>query len=145
VLGDGRRSLVRHRGAPFGLIAIDAFNSDAIPVHLVTREAIELYLDRLAPEGAVLMHLSNRYLDLEPVVGNLARELGLTCRIERHAPTEAQQDRGYAASVWALLARRPVHLGPLASDGRWHPCAQDRGADVWTDDYSNLLGVVDWS
>ena len=145
VLGDGRRSLARHRGAPFGLIAVDAFNSDAIPVHLVTREAVELYLDRLAPRGAVLLHLSNRYLDLEPVAGNLARDLGLTCRIQRHEPTPAELDRGYTSSVWALMARRPVHLGPLASDPRWTPCAQDPGADTWTDDYSNLLSVVDWS
>lgn len=145
VLGDGRRSLARHRGAPFGLIALDAFNSDAIPVHLVTREAIELYLRRTVPRGALLLHLSNRYLDLEPVVGNLARDLGLACRIERHEPTDAQHDRGYTASVWALLARSPAHLGPLARDARWHTCADDPGADTWTDDYSNLLGVVDWS
>ena len=145
VLGDGRRSLARHRGAPFGLIALDAFNSDAIPVHLVTREAIELYLDRLAPRGAVLLHLSNRYADLEPVLGNLARELRLVCRIERHEPTPAQRERGHSASVWALLARAPAHLGPLARDARWKACREDPSASVWTDDYSNLLGVVDWS
>ncbi|HEX8054310.1 MAG TPA: fused MFS/spermidine synthase [Thermoleophilaceae bacterium] len=145
VLGDGRRSLARHRGAPFGLIALDAFNSDAIPVHLVTREAIELYLRRLAPRGALMVHLSNRYLDLEPVMGNLARDLGLACRIERHEPTDAQHERGYTASVWALLVRDPSHLGPLARDPRWHACEDDPGAETWTDDYSNLLGVVDWS
>jgi hypothetical protein len=145
VLGDGRRSLDRHRGPPFGLIALDAFNSDAIPVHLVTREAIELYLTRIVPRGALLLHLSNRYLDLEPVLGNVARELGLACRIERHEPTDAQQDRGYSASVWALLARQPAHLGPIARDRRWHTCEDDPSAGTWTDDYSNLLGVVDWS
>jgi hypothetical protein len=145
VLGDGRRSLASHDGAPFGLIALDAFNSDAIPVHLVTREAIELYLSRLAPRGALLLHLSNRYVDLEPVIGNLAREIRLTCRIERHQPTAAQRERGYSASVWGLLARTPAHLGPLAADRRWKTCEDDPSADVWTDDYSNLLAIVDWS
>jgi hypothetical protein len=145
VLGDGRRSLARHGGAPFGLIALDAFNSDAIPVHLVTREAIELYLSRTVPRGALLLHLSNRYADLEPVLGNLARELSLACRIQRHTPNDAQIDRGYTRSVWALLAREPAHLGPLAADGRWKRCRDDPSARTWTDDYSNLLGVVDWS
>jgi hypothetical protein len=145
VIGDGRRSLDRHRGAPFGLVALDAFNSDAIPVHLVTREAIELYLARLVPRGALLLHLSNRYADLEPVMGNLARDLRLTCRIQRHKPTDAQHDLGIADSTWALLGRDPAHLGPLATDRRWKTCEDDPSARTWTDDYSNLLGIVDWS
>ncbi|HEX8744200.1 MAG TPA: fused MFS/spermidine synthase [Thermoleophilaceae bacterium] len=145
VIGDGRRSLARDRGAPFGLIALDAFNSDAIPVHLVTREAVELYLARVVPRGALLLHLSNRYADLEPVVGNVARDLGLTCRIQRHKPTDAQIDRGYTDSTWSLLARAPEHLGPLATDPRWKTCEDDPSARTWTDDYSNLLGVVDWT
>ena len=145
VLGDGRRSLARHDGEPFGLIALDAFNSDAIPVHLITREAIELYLSRTVPRGALLLHLSNRYVDLEPVLGNLTRDLGLACRIQRHHPDEAQIDRGYSRSVWALLARAPEHLGPLARDGRWKTCRDDPSAGTWTDDYSNLLGIVDWT
>ena len=145
VLGDGRRSLERHDGPPFGVIALDAFNSDAIPVHLITREAVGLYLTRLAPRGALLLHVSNRYLDLEPVIGNIARELGLACRLQRHKPAEFQRNRGYSASVWALLARAPDHLGPLGADRRWPACDDDPSAETWTDDYSNLLGVVDWS
>ena len=145
VIGDGRRSLDRHDGPPFSLIALDAFNSDAIPVHLITRQAIELYLDRLGPRGAVLLHLSNRYVDLEPVIGNVARDIGLTCRIERHKVTDAQGDRGYADSTWALLVREPAHLGRIAADRRWKACEADPSAGTWTDDYSNLLGVVDWS
>jgi hypothetical protein len=145
VLGDGRRSLARAGATRFGLIALDAFNSDAIPVHLLTREAVELYLSRLLPRGALMLHLSNRYADLEPVVGNIARDLGLACRIEHHVPTAAQRDRGYSASVWALLARRPEHLGPLAHQRIWRTCEDDPSARTWTDDYSNLLGVVDWS
>jgi hypothetical protein len=128
-----------------GLIALDAFNSDAIPVHLLTRDAVELYLSRLLPRGALLLHLSNRYADLEPVVGNIARDLGLACRIEHHVPTRAQRSNGYSISVWALLARRPEHLGPLARDRLWKTCRDDPSARTWTDDYSNLLGVINWS
>jgi hypothetical protein len=145
VLGDGRRSLARRPAGRFGLIALDAFNSDAIPVHLLTRDAVELYLSRLLPRGALLLHLSNRYADLEPVVGNIARDLGLACRIEHHVPTRAQRNDGYSISVWALLARRPEHLGALARDRLWKTCRDDPSARTWTDDYSNLLGVINWS
>ena len=145
VLGDGRRSLARHTGPPFGLIVLDAFNSDAIPVHLLTREAIELYLRRVVPRGVLMLHLSNRYADLEPVVGNVGRDLGLVCRIQRHRPTDAQHDGGYTASTWTLLARDAAHLGAIGRDARWKVCDDDPSAGTWTDDYSNLLGVVDWS
>jgi hypothetical protein len=84
-------------------------------------------------------------VDLEPVLGNVARDLGLACRIQRHKPTDAQIDRGYTDSTWSLLARAPEHLGPLATDPRWKTCEDDPSARTWTDDYSNLLGVVDWT
>ena len=133
------------RGPRFAMIALDAFSSDAIPVHLVTREAIALYLERLRAARAVLLHLSNRYVDLEPVLGNVARDIGLACRIERHKVTDAQGERGYADSTWALLAREPGRPGP----DRGRPPLEDvRGrpsARTWTDDYSNLLGIVDWT
>ena len=78
-LGDGRQSLARQPPGRFGVVVLDAFASDAIPVHLITRQAIELYLSRLQPGGVLLFHISNRYLDLEPVLGNLARDRGLAC------------------------------------------------------------------
>jgi len=123
---------------------VDAFVSDAIPVHLITREAVRLYFSRLVPHGAVLVHISNRYLRLEPVLGNIARNLRLTCRAERHVPPRAQLDAGASESQWVLMARSPGALGRVASDRRWHPCAVDRSAHVWTDDYSSVLSVVKW-
>jgi hypothetical protein len=144
VIGDGRRSLSRVPAGRFGLLVVDAFNSDAIPVHLVTRQALALYLSRAGPHGAVLFHISNRYLRLEPVLGNLARNARLTCRVERHSPTRAQSDQGIAVSKWAVLARTPADLGRLAADPRWHRCADDRSARVWTDDYSDLLSAISW-
>jgi len=138
VVGDGRRSLDREPPGRFGLLAVDAFNSDAIPIHLITREAIELYLARVGPHGALLFHISNRYVDLEPVLANAARDLGLVCRSQRHEPTPEQQDRGYGISKWALLVREEGDLGDVASNEHWRACRGD-GARVWTDDYSDLV------
>ncbi len=144
VAGDGRRSIERVPRGSLGLVVLDAFNSDAIPLHLITREAFELYLSRTTAEGALLFHLTNRYLDLEPVVANIAGELGLACRLQRRRPSRAERLRGDDESTWALLARAPADLGRPARDPRWRDCRADPGARVWTDDYSNPLSVVDW-
>jgi hypothetical protein len=143
VVGDGRRSVGREPESSFGLVVVDAFNSDAIPVHLITREAIELYLSRTGSGGSLLFHISNRYLDLEPVLGNIAGELGLTCRIRTDFPTDAEDERGYEPSTWSLLARSPVDFGGILNDSAWSECATS-DAEVWTDDYSSPLGVLDW-
>jgi hypothetical protein len=143
-LGDGRRLLTREPPGRFGLVVVDAFNSDAIPVHLITRQALALYFSRAGPRGTVLFHISNRYLRLEPVLGNLARDSRVTCRVETHHPTRAQLDEGLATSKWAVLARTPADLGRLDADQRWHRCAEDRSARVWTDDYSDLLSAISW-
>jgi hypothetical protein len=141
VVGDGRLTLAREPAGRFGVIAIDAFNSDAIPVHLITREALALYLRKLDAHGAVLFHITNRYLDLEPVLGAAAADLGLSCRAELHRPTPAEEQRGYVTSRWALLARAPSDLGRVAADRRWHDC-RGAGGRVWTDDYSDVVGAL---
>ena len=128
VLGDGRLSLSRVAGRPYGLIVLDAFTSDAIPTHLLTREALALYRSRLREGGVLALHISNRYLDLEPVVGGLAADAGMVCRIQSDL-----------YSTWAALAARRDDLGVPAIDPRWHDCRGGRGT-VWTDDFSNLLG-----
>jgi hypothetical protein len=135
-VGDGRRLLVKEPPGRFDVLVVDAFNSDAIPIHLITRQALALDMSRAK---VVLFHISNRYLRLEPVLGNIARALRLRCVAQDHQPSRAQIDAGLAASRWAVLSRAPVPLGP-----RWHGCAQDPGARVWTDDYSDLLSVISW-
>lgn len=140
-VGDGRRLVVKEPQGRFQLIVVDAFNSDAIPVHLITRQALALYLQR-AP--VVLFHISNRYLRLEGVLGNLARDGGLTCRVQTHHPSRAQLDEGLATSKWAILSRTPAALGRLGADRRWHTCGDDPSARVWTDDYSDLLSAIAW-
>jgi hypothetical protein len=143
VIGDGRRSVSREPAGRFGLLAIDAFNSDAIPIHLITREALAMYLQKVGPRGVLLFHISNRYVRLEPVLADLARALNLTCRAQKHTPTAAQQERGYAISKWAILARNRADLGRVADDGRWHACAGHIGR-AWSDDYSDLLAAMNF-
>ncbi len=144
VAGDGRRSIEGVGRGSLGLVVLDAFNSDAIPLHLITREAFELYLSRTRSDGALLFHLTNRYLDLEPVVANIARDLGLSCRLQRRRPSRAERLRGDDESTWALLARSRADLGRPGRDPRWRDCRPAPGARTWTDDFSNPLSVVDW-
>jgi hypothetical protein len=143
-IGDGRRSIEALPPGTLGLVVVDAFNSDAIPLHLITREAFELYVSRTNPGGALLLNITNRYLRLEPVVANIARDLGLACRIQRQSFTPAQQQHGVSASTWALLVREPRALGRLAGDRRWRDCRVDPSVGTWTDDYSDPVSVVRW-
>lgn len=144
VLGDAR---LRLRDAPdgrYGLIVLDAFSGDSIPMHLLTREALALYLRKLAPGGILAFHISNLYLDLSPTLGNLAQDAHLAALIGNDsALTQAQLDGGKSPSIWIAMARRPADLAPLASNTsqlfRWRPVPVRPGARLWTDDYSNLL------
>jgi spermidine synthase len=143
-LGDGRLQMGTAPGN-YGLIVVDAFSSDAIPLHLLTREALKLYVDRLAPGGVLAFHLSNKYVELEPVVANLATDAGLYAVIQRDTTlTYAEFTGRKFGSVWALVARQPQDLGRIAEDKRWHPASSVGAGSVWTDDYSNLFGALKW-
>jgi hypothetical protein len=141
-MGDGRRSLEKRPDGEFGVLALDAFSADAIPMHLITREAVELYLQKLKPNGVIAFHLSNRYLDLEPQVGKIAQATGLTCYAQSD-PKVSRRTLGKFPSQWAALARTPADLGSITRDNRWKPC---RVADSteWRDDYQNLLAALRW-
>ena len=144
VLGDARLTLATAPAAAFTVIVLDAFSSDAIPVHLVTREAFALYQSKLAPRGVIACHISNLHLDLEPVFANLAHDAQLVCLVRDDtviSPAEAAL--GKAPSVWLILARNADYLAPFSRDSRWRPA---RGNDraVWTDDYSSLLSAFRW-
>jgi hypothetical protein len=132
------------RGERYDLIVVDAFSSDAIPVHLLTREAFRLYFDMLNAGGLLALHLSNRYLSLEPVVANLAGDAGLGGRLLRDDPSPDAE--GATASIWAVLARTPEALGNLTKDEDWTAAKleQNPRVGVWTDDSHNLLTVFKW-
>jgi hypothetical protein len=140
VMGDGRRSLAKQPDGEFGVLALDAFSADAIPMHLITREAVELYVGKLQPDGVIAFHLSNKYLDLEPQLGRIAAALGLTCVGTQDAEVSSRM-LGKSPSEWAALARSPEDLGAVARDERWHPCRVADSSE-WSDDHQNLLAAL---
>jgi hypothetical protein len=142
VLGDARLQMKRADNKQFQLLIIDAFNSDAIPVHLLTREALELYFQKLSDDGILALHISNRYLSLEPVLGNLADDLHLAGLVEYDPDFDRYP--GKRASQWVILANRMKDFGNLTRDPRWKLLQRRPEVGVWTDDYSNLLGVFKW-
>jgi len=138
VLGDARLSLARDTSARFDVLVIDAFSSDAPPVHLLTREAMRLYFGRLAPGGLLLLHVTNRYIHFAPVVAALAADGGFIARMRPDCATPALRARGAYPSDWAVLARKREDLGGIMRDRRWLVPVAERGA-LWTDDYSNVV------
>ena len=139
-LGDARLSLEHEPPQEFDLLAVDAFSSDAIPVHLITREALALYLRHVQPDGIVAFHVSNRFLELVPVVARLAREHGA------HAVAVyegAAEDDSRTQSDWVLVSRDARALQGKEFEAVGAEPAEDReGLRTWTDDYSNLIQIL---
>ena len=145
VIGDGRLSLGETPDGTFDLLILDAFSSDAIPVHLLTREALALYMRKLAPGGIALLHISNRYLELEPVVANLVEDAGLAGVIQEHDPDDDEESPpGGSGSTWVAVAREPNDLDVLAPYESWRAPKPDPVVGVWTDDYSNVFRTLIW-
>jgi hypothetical protein len=141
VLGDGRLSLARTHGA-YDLIVIDAFSSDSIPVHLLTKEALRLYVSRLTANGVLAIHISNRHFALRPVVGRLAADQHLNALAQAGAASRREMQRGVLPSEWVVAARDRRCFGPLIDDKRWVPLGAEPDAPLWTDDFSNIFGVL---
>jgi hypothetical protein len=144
VLGDARLSLVRAKPHEFDLLILDAFSSDSIPVHLLTREAIALYRSKLAENGVLAFHIStNRYLDLRPTLGNLAADAGMIALVQEHVVTaEMRKDDYKKSSIWVVLANSPSAVGNLAAGAGWRRLESEPGRRPWTDDYSNILSAM---
>ncbi len=143
ILGDGRLSLAAATNGEFNLIVLDAFSSDAVPIHLLTREAMQLYLDKLAPGGVLAFHITSRHFNLTTVLGKLAEDAGLAARVwadSELSPVDAGQ--GKMRSIWAVVGRASADLGELANDPLWVQPEARSGASVWTDDFSSLLSVL---
>lgn len=142
VLGDGRLKIAEEPDESFDLILVDAFSSDSIPAHLLTREAIELYLSKVRDDGAVLLHVSNRYLALESVVARIAADIGAPARVRFDVPDVAGWP-GYRAQASGVvaLARTEEALTGLNLNTGWTVPEAD-GGRPWTDDYSNIPGAI---
>ena len=173
IMGDARLSLERLERRKFGFMLVDAFSSDAIPVHLLTKEAVKLYFDRLEDDGLLAVHISNRYLDLEPVVGRIAKELNQELRdlpnglgVEARVMHDDDESApGKSRSTWIVLARTKEALGLIEADTqrwlaeggqqytsdnsrvsrRWVPLnPKEKDVGLWTDDYSPIKRVLNF-
>jgi MFS family permease/SAM-dependent methyltransferase len=141
-LGDARLTLEREPPRYFDVLAVDAFSSDAIPVHLITREALGVYLRHVKPDGIVAFHVSNRFLDLIPVVARLAKEHGAHATLVRDDPDE-EEDYRRSRTDWILISRDPAVLKRKEIVERGAVAPEDRpGWRTWTDDYSNLIQIL---
>ncbi|MBV9503634.1 MAG: fused MFS/spermidine synthase [Acidobacteriia bacterium] len=137
-MGDARLSLEREQPENFDVLVVDAFSSDAIPVHLLTREAMQLYFRHLKPDGFLAVHISNRYLDLKPV---LAGEAAVTGKIGRIIETEDDDTQDLFGTTWVLI-RSPQSPFSPAIQGHSSDIATARKIRLWTDDYSNLFQIL---
>lgn len=145
VLGDARISLTKEPPHAFDLLIVDAFSSDAIPVHLLTREALKLYWEKLDAHGVLAFHISNRYIDFAPLLAGLARDAGLVCLVQDDLLlSAADMADEKTASRWAVMARSAGDLGALAHDTRWHALPARPTTVAWTDDFSNPLALFRW-
>jgi hypothetical protein len=139
VVGDARLTLEASRDR-YDLIVLDAFSSDSIPVHLLTRDAIAGYLSRLSPHGVIIAHISNRYLDLAPVVANVAHSHGLVAFIREDNSADDLMATLKANARLVVMAREAGDTGSVAAS--WTSLRSDPSSALWTDDYSNILGIM---
>lgn len=141
VMGDARLSLAKAPDGYYDLIVVDVFSSDSIPVHMITKEATQVYFDKLNPHGLLLFHISNRYLRLNRVLYKLMKELELSGVRQRPFAADGKPLwPTQAISDWVVLARDPRDLKTLAKSPRWKPLVSAQPVSrAWTDDYSNLL------
>ncbi len=140
VLGDARLTFAKEPDGVYDIIVVDAYSSDAIPIHLATREAMAIYKRKLAPNGVVIMHVSNRHLELSSVIVGIADANGLKSWVFSE---DANRDSDYIfATTVVISAREEADIGKLNADDKWTLTEAKRDRQVWTDDYSNVLGAV---
>jgi hypothetical protein len=148
VIGDARVSLARQPPGQIDLLAVDAFSSDAVPMHLLTREALAVYGRALQPEGLLLVHISNRYLDLEPVLAAAQRTDGWSAMISTYTPEIGDPGQNLTTSIWVAMSRSPKAIDSLrmasgADAFLWRPLAARKGFPGWTDDYASILPLLE--
>jgi spermidine synthase len=147
ILGDARLSLSNHSPQSFHILAVDAFSSDSVPMHLLTHEALGVYARVLKPGGILMMHISNRYLDLEPVLAEGAKSGGWHAAMLEHNPN--QRYLNDHASSWVALTRDAQTLRDLkdasAAPMAWRPLKTRRDFSGWTDDYASTLPLLEFA
>jgi len=141
VLGDARLTLAHEPAGQFDLLLVDAFSSDSVPAHLLTVEAMRGYLAKIKPDGVIIMHLSNRNLELMAPVAGIAQAAGGAARRQHYVPPPGAVPLIDTAEDAVIVARNTAALAPYRSDPRWTP-ALSHGVRIWTDDYTNLFGAL---
>jgi hypothetical protein len=142
VEGDARLNLQNAQAGYYGLIVFDAFSSDAIPVHLVTQQALDLYLSKLAEGGILVFHVSNRSLNLKPILADLAESRKLVCiGFDDLKPSSFE---GKDPSQWLVMARAAPEISNLSVNSQWKQLNGRKGVRVWSDDFSNILRAIRW-
>jgi len=140
--GDARLKLQDADDAQYGLIVVDAFSSDAIPVHLVTEQALDLYLSKLATGGFLAFHISNRSLDLKPILSDLAESRNLICI--GFDDLKPRLFEGKDPSQWVVMARSESEITNLSINSQWQRLNGRKGSRVWSDDFSNIVRAIKW-
>jgi SAM-dependent methyltransferase len=149
VLGDARLSLSQQPANSIDILAVDAFSSDAVPMHLLTHEALQVYGRAVQPNGIVLFHISNRYLDLRPVIAELAQSSHWNAAMLEYVPTDDEQAQNATISVWIALSRNPetlARLEQLSGDDAtaWRSVDPRPGFTGWTDDHASILSIINF-
>jgi SAM-dependent methyltransferase len=146
-LGDARLTVGREPANSLDILAVDAFSSDAVPMHLVTREALAVYGRTVQRDGIVLFHISNRYLNLRPVVADIAARGGWSSVMLQYVPTDDEEVMNATISVWIALSRNPATLARLidlsgADREEWEILEPTQGFEGWTDDHASILPII---
>ena len=139
--GDGRISLEHQQPQRFDVLVVDAFTGDAIPLHLLTTQALKLYRKHLAPGGIVAFHISNQHVDLEPPIAQVARAVGMQAM---RVASGAKDERGEFNATWVLVSDNEAFFAQPEVKAAAHWVASRPGLHLWTDDYSALLPVLHW-
>ncbi len=149
VLGDARLSLARQPRNSLDILAVDAFSSDAVPMHLLTREALNVYGQAVQRDGIVLFHISNRYLNLKPVIADIANRDGWTAYMLQYVPEEDEEVLNATISVWIALSRNPATLSRLVEMSGddsiyWEVVEPTPGFAGWSDDHASILPIINF-
>lgn len=145
VLGDARLTLQQATDHHYDLLVLDAFSSDAIPVHLLTYEAVQIYFSKIKYDGVVAFHITNRYLDLVPVLAKIAHHIGVPfiCQDDSYFSDE-EREEGKLESTWFVMSNNKEIVDILLKNGRWEKPVFPSKGRIWSDDYSNILSAIKW-
>ena len=141
MLGDGRLTIEKANTSEFDLLMLDAFNSDSIPAHLISREAVRMYLTKLKPDGLLMFHVSNRYMDVEGLVSAVVTDAGLESLVRHDEDLEPHLK---ARSHFVIAAKNAGAFGSLAHNENGVKVEKPYRIQPWTDDYSNMFQILRW-